>query len=77
MTITNTVVNRIFDDLEEFRDYCTTELDRFGNLLPFNEAELYDEKSRLWGAFKKWRGWKRAVARAKREGRPVINNRKR
>jgi len=77
MTISNPVVNKVYTDLDEFRNYCTTELDRLGNPLPFDEADLYNEKSKMWVAFKKWRGWKRAVARAEREGRPVINNRKR
>jgi|AntAceMinimDraft_5_1070358.scaffolds.fasta_scaffold05185_8 hypothetical protein len=77
MTINNHTVNKVFNDLEEFRDYCTTEVDRVGNPLPFDEADLYNEKSRIWTAFKKWRGWRRAVARAEREGRPVTNNRKR
>ena len=77
MTINNSVVNKVFNDLDEFRSYCTTEVDRFGNPLPYNEADLYNDQSKIWVAFKKWRGWKRAVARAEREGRPVINNRRR
>jgi len=33
---------RIFDDLEKFLDFC-----RF-NLLPFNEADLYNNRSAAW-----------------------------
>lgn len=33
---------RIFDDLEKFLDFC-----RF-NLLPYNEADLYNNRSAAW-----------------------------
>jgi hypothetical protein len=61
MTITNPVVNRVFNDLEEYRSYCTTEVDRNGNPLPFNEADLYNEKSWTWKNFKKWQSWQQRV----------------
>jgi hypothetical protein len=35
-------VVQIFDDLEALLDYC-----RF-NLLPYNEADLYNRGSKLW-----------------------------
>jgi hypothetical protein len=63
MAITNPVVNKVFNDLEEFRDFCRTELDYRGDFWEWNEANLYNEKSRVWTAFVKWRGWMRAKAR--------------
>lgn len=51
MAISNPVVNKVFNDLEEFRVFATTELDRFGNFYPFNEADLYNERSRVWQDF--------------------------
>ena len=35
-------IGRIFDDLEKFLDFC-----RF-NLLPYNEADLYNNRSAAW-----------------------------
>ena len=63
MAITNPVVNKVFNDLEDFKEYCTTELDRYGNPIPFNEANLYNDKSWIWNAYKKWRNWQRAKNR--------------
>jgi hypothetical protein len=65
MAITNPVVNKVFNDLDEFRDYATTETDRNGNPLPFNEADLYNDNAWMWKNFKKWKNWKNAKARAK------------
>jgi hypothetical protein len=65
MAITNPVVNKVFNDLEAFREYATTEVDRNGNPLPFNEADLYNEKAWMWKNYKKWQNWKAAKARAK------------
>jgi hypothetical protein len=65
MTITNPVVNKVFNDLEEFRNYATTETDRYGNPLPFNEADLYNEKSWMWKNFQKWKNWQRNKQRGK------------
>ena len=59
MAITNPVVNKVFNDLEEFRDYCTTETDRSGNPLPFDEANLYNERAWIWKNFQKWKNWQR------------------
>ena len=38
-------VVKIFDDLEKLLDFC-----RF-NLLPFNEADLYNNRSAVWREF--------------------------
>ena len=65
MAITNPVVNKVFNDLEEFRDYCTTETDRSGNPLPFDEANLYNDKSWVYTNFKKWKNWQRNKQRVK------------
>jgi hypothetical protein len=65
MTIKNPVVNKVFNDLEDFKEYCTTELDRFGNPIPFNEANMYNDKSWTWNAYKKWRNWQRNKQRFK------------
>ena len=35
-------VVKIFDDLDSFRDFCKMEM------LPFNEADLYNQHSRVW-----------------------------
>tara|TARA_R110000822_G_C14921918_1_gene451507 strand:- start:155 stop:394 length:240 start_codon:yes stop_codon:yes gene_type:complete len=51
-------VNKIFDDLDKFRDYC-----RFEGKV-FNEADLYKNNSPVWIAYQKYQGWLRAKARA-------------
>lgn len=38
---------KIFDDLEEFKDFCRMEM------LTFNEADLYKRESRSWRFFEK------------------------
>jgi hypothetical protein len=58
-------VDKIFDDLDKFRDYC-----RFEGRV-FNEADLYNEKAPTWVAYKKYQGWLRAKAR--NEGRKTEN----
>lgn len=45
MAITNPTVNKVFNDLDEFRDFCRFE----GHV--FNEADLYKSDSRVWQAF--------------------------
>ena len=50
-------VNKIFDDLDKFRDYC-----RFEGK-PFNEADLYNDKSWVWGAYQKHQNYLRAKSR--------------
>ena len=63
MAITNSVVNKVFNDLDAFREYCTTETDRNGNPLPFDEANLYNERSWVWKNYKKWKNWQRNKTR--------------
>ena len=58
MAITNPVVNKVFNDLEAFLDYC-----RFEGKV-FNEAALYKKSDPTWQAYEKYRGWMRAKARA-------------
>ena len=50
-------VNKIFDDLEKFRDYC-----RFEGRV-FNEADLYKDGAYVWEAYKKHQNYLRAKAR--------------
>ena len=57
---------KVFNDLDDFRNYCTTETDRYVNPLPFNEANLYNEKSWVWKNYTKFRNWQRAKQRANR-----------
>ena len=38
-------VEQIFNDLEELHDFCRMEM------LPFNEADLYNRHSRVWKKF--------------------------
>jgi hypothetical protein len=42
-------VNRIFDDLEQYKDYCRL------NMLRFDEKDLY--KSEQFKKFEKYRNW--------------------
>jgi len=53
------VVNKIFNDLDEYRDYC-----RFEGKV-FDEKALYKKSDRNWQAYEKYRNWLRAKARAK------------
>ena len=50
-------VNKIFDDLEKFRDYC-----RFEGKV-FNEADLYKDGAYVWEQYKKHQNWLRAKTR--------------
>ena len=50
-------VEKIFDDLDEYRDYC-----RFNGKV-YDEAALYRKSDPNWQAFEKYRGWLRAKAR--------------
>jgi hypothetical protein len=50
-------VNKIFDDLDKFRDFC-----RFEGK-PFDEKDLYNDKSWVWSQYQKYQGWLRAKAR--------------
>ena len=51
-------INKIFDDLDKFRDYCRFEAKTF------NEADLYNNDASVWIAYNKHQGWLRAKARA-------------
>jgi len=51
-------VNKIFDDLDKFRDFC-----RFEGKV-FNEADLYKSDSYAWSSYQKHQGWLRAKSRA-------------
>jgi hypothetical protein len=55
-------INKIFDDLDKFRDYC-----RFEGKV-FNEADLYKNDSPNWIAYQKYLNWSRSKSR--NEGRP-------
>lgn len=63
MAITNSVVNKIFDDLDAFRDFCRFE----NNGYPFDEKALYNDRHPVWIAYKKHQNYLKAVARAKRK----------
>ena len=57
MTIANPTVNKIFSDLDAYRDYC-----RFEGKV-FDEAALYKKDDPNWIAYQKYQGWLRAKAR--------------
>ena len=50
-------VDKVFDDLDKFRDYC-----RFEGK-PFDEADLYKKDSWVWQAYQKYQNYLRAKAR--------------
>ena len=58
-------VDKVFDDLDKFRDYC-----RFEGK-PFDEADLYNDKAWVWQAYQKYLNYLRAKAR--NEGRKTEN----
>jgi hypothetical protein len=59
MAITNPVVNRVFNDLDAFRDFC-----RFDNNgYVFDEAALYNKKDLVWKAYEKHQNYLKAKAR--------------
>lgn len=76
MAITNSVINKVFDDLDAFRDFCRFE----GPGYVFDEKALYNKKNPVWQAYEKWQGWIRAKARnggrdfVKRDRRPNTRN---
>ena len=57
MTIANPAVNKVFNDLDQFRDYC-----RFEGKV-FDEKALYNKEDPVWIAYQKYQGWLRAKAR--------------
>ena len=50
-------VNKIFDDLDKFRDYC-----RFEGKV-FDEKALYNKEDPNWQAYQKFQNYVRAKAR--------------
>ena len=50
-------VNKIFDDLDKFRDYC-----RFEGKV-FNEADLYKKGAPVWEQYQKFQNYLRAKTR--------------
>jgi hypothetical protein len=74
MTISNPQVNKVFNDLDTFRDYC-----RFEGKV-FDERALYNKEDPNWIAFQKYQGWLRAKARnggkdfVPRDRKPRFNN---
>jgi hypothetical protein len=65
MSITNPVVNKVFNDLDAYRDYC-----RFEGKV-FNEKALYNREDLNWQAYEKYRNWQRSKAR--NGGKPFEN----
>ena len=63
MTITNPTVNKIFNDLDTYRNYCRSE----GKV--FDERALYKKEDPNWIAFQKYQGWLRAKARNQNRNR--------
>jgi hypothetical protein len=49
--------NKVFNDLDKYRDYC-----RFEGKV-FNEKALYNKKDVNWQAYEKYQNWLRAKAR--------------
>ena len=43
--------NKVFDDLERFKDYC-----RFEGK-SYNEKFLYNDSSQTWQSYKRWQHW--------------------
>jgi hypothetical protein len=61
MTIKNSKIRKVFDDLDDFRDFC-----RFENRgYPFDEAALYNNEHPIWQAYVKHKNWLRAKNRVK------------
>lgn len=54
-------VNKIFDDLDKFRDFCRFE----GEGYPFDEKDLYNNQSTIWQAYQRY---------LVRKNRPRFNN---
>jgi len=57
MAIANATINKIFNDLDAYRDYC-----RFEGKV-FDEAALYKKDDPNWIAYQKYQGYLRAKAR--------------
>ena len=57
MAISNPTVNKIFNDLDAFRDYC-----RFEGKV-FDEKALYNKHDKVWQQYQKYQNYLRAKAR--------------
>lgn len=54
MTIKNSTVRKIFDDLDDYRDWCRYE----GKV--YNEAALYNKNDNNWKQYEKFVSYKNA-----------------
>jgi len=45
--------DKVFTDLERFKDFCRFNSDNRGNFYHFNEKDLYNISSYVWRAFTK------------------------
>jgi hypothetical protein len=63
MTIQNPAVNKVFNDLDTYRNYC-----RFEGKV-FDEKALYKKDDPNWIAFQKYQGWLRAKVRNQNRNR--------
>jgi len=61
MTIANPAVNKVFNDLDQYRDYC-----RFEGKV-FDERALYKKEDPNWIAYQKYQGWVRAKSSQRRQ----------
>lgn len=57
ITFDREAYNKVFNDLEKYRDFC-----RFEGKV-FNENALYNKEDSNWEAYQKWQGWLRAKTR--------------
>lgn len=58
-------VNKVFDDLDKFRDFCRFE----GNGYPFDEKDLYNSEAPVWQAYQKY-----LIYKSRNRNRPYNNN---
>ena len=63
MAITNPVVNKVFNDLDDFSDFCRFE----NNGYPFDEKALYNKKHPIWIAYEKHQNYLKAKARVNKK----------
>lgn len=65
-------VKKIFDDLDDYKRFCLT----FGH--PYNEADLYNDKSAVYTEYASFKGGKRIsnnwIRDAKMFGRNIFGN---
>jgi len=63
MTIKNTLVEKIFNDLDAYRDWC-----RFEGKV-YDEKALYNRKDSNWQGYEKYKNYLRAKARSENKQR--------